>query len=148
MHDVCQMFVFALSQQIDTFHLDINEHVLFSSFSLLPHVNGRRWQRFMQLDLPPSVLAAKSLSLALSPSSPWAASLSSLCYLQPQHRRLIWEMSLSLFFCAVRLLNNWSKWCIFLFIYFFVCELCACVWALLKQPAVKVVFPLGLCGHN
>lgn len=44
MRDVCQMFVFALSQQMDPFHLDINEHVLFLSFPPLPHLNGRCWK--------------------------------------------------------------------------------------------------------
>lgn len=74
-HDIWQMFTLTLSWQIDLFHSDRNEHVLFSSLPPLPYVNGRRWNQFSpssfeftQLNLPPSF----SLNLC-----PWLSILSS-----------------------------------------------------------------------
>ncbi len=115
--DVCQMVMLVLSQQIDLFSSDINEHVLLWSFPPPPRVNSHFFlspSQLMQLNLSPSIFLSKSLSVALGPFCSPAQLQKSLCYLQPEHRRLIWAMSPLHFFSGVCLLNNWSKWRVFL----------------------------------
>lgn len=130
-HDIWQMFTLTLSRQIDLFHSDRNEHVLFSSLPPLPCANGRRWNQFSpssfeftQLNLPPSF----SLNLC-----PWLSILSSSPALLQEKNKKIFaifvaraseadlrnEPITSFFFSRVRLLNNWSKWCVFLLFFFF-----------------------------
>lgn len=146
--DVCQMFVLALSQQIDLFHLDINEHVLFSAFPALPRGNGRRLKPIYAAEAFSLRFLSINLWLWLSVLSPHEhrhTTISAICSLgigaNLRNEPITFPFSFSP--SGVCLLNNWSK-CLG----FFTCVLCAWVWAQLKQPAVKVVFPLGLCGHN
>lgn len=79
------------------FHLDINEHVLFSSFLLLTLC--KQSVQMLLYALKPSVPSFFSVNLcpfALSLFYPRALPQNTLYYLDPQHMRLIWEMSLLL----------------------------------------------------
>lgn len=137
-HDIWQMFTLTPSRQIDLFHSDRNEHVLFSSLPPLPCANGRRWNQFSpssfeftQLNLPPSF----SLNLC-----PWLSILSSspallqekkkknLCYIcSPSIRGWSEKWAHYFFFfslvcvCWIIEVNGAFFCCCF----FFACELCA-----------------------
>lgn len=132
------------SQQIDGFCRDTSEHVLFSQCPPLCKYEGSEIRffsfQFTQINL------SCCLSLALGFPHSTATETFWLFAAPALKAKMRNELSQFFFFFSPPLVC--VCWIIEVNGAFLLRALCASICVQLKQPAVKVVFPLGLCGRN